>query len=180
MKSITTRTGVLLATFFAGLLLTSSEPSSSIPPISSHSNHISEITLSHRGCYGPCPIYDVTLRSNGTATLMGHRYVERLGSYHAKPYQFDFDRLAYLIQAQGFFEFEDKYAQGWVDAEVVTTIAVRDGKRKTVTTYNSGEPPEALWAIDAVIRDVVSKIEWEVDCPSCSESNETSGTTNVP
>lgn len=167
MKRLLPRLGVLLATLSVGLLLSPRQPSLNIYPLTSRSHHISEITLSHKGCYGPCPVYDVTLRSDGTATFLGHRNVDRLGSYHARDHQFDFDRLVEWLESQEFFDLDERYADTKMDAEVVTTTAVRDSKRKVVTTWNSSEPPTKLWAINAVLGDVISNIEWEADGVSC-------------
>jgi Domain of unknown function (DUF6438) len=117
-------------------------------------SRITEITLERNGCFGTCPIYKVTLRSDNTFTYLGERNVthvgERTGWVH-------FDRIAKWIETQGFFNMKDKYAVGWADSEVVVTTAVRDGQRKTVKTHNSAEPPDELWAINAVIDGEISR-----------------------
>jgi len=117
-------------------------------------SRITEITLERKGCFGTCPIYKVTLRSDNTFTYIGERNVTHIGESKGWVY---FDRIAKWIESQGFFNMKDKYAEGWADAEIVVTTAVRDGQRKTVTTYNSGEPPVELWAINAVIDGEISR-----------------------
>jgi Domain of unknown function (DUF6438) len=117
-------------------------------------SRITEITLERKGCYGTCPIYKVTLRSDNTFTYIGIKNVTQIGESTGWVY---FDRIAKWMESQGFFNMNDKYAEGWADSEVVVTTAVRDGQRKTVTTYNSGEPPLELWAINAVIDGEISR-----------------------
>ncbi len=161
MKCLLLRILLAFVTFSTGVLISPSKPAGNIPPVESTSSRISEIKLKRLGCYGSCPVYEVTLRNDGTATFIGYANVSRIGTYHASEYQFNFDKLADWIEHAGFFELENEYARGWVDAEVVSTSVVNDSIRKTVMTYNSGEPPTELWAIDAVIDGVVARIDWE-------------------
>uniref|UniRef100_UPI0038D014C2 DUF6438 domain-containing protein n=1 Tax=Oleomonas cavernae TaxID=2320859 RepID=UPI0038D014C2 len=39
-----------------------------------------EITLRRGSCYGPCPIYGVTIRGTGDVTWSGYRYVAFAGT----------------------------------------------------------------------------------------------------
>ena len=154
---------MFLLTFLLGVFLSPSTPVLRIPPVLTPSAGISEITLKRHGCYGGCPVYEVTLRSDGTASYTGHRFVDRIGTYRAKyQFQFNFDQIASWMERKGFFELADEYEIGLVDAEVVTTSAVRDSIRKSVTTYNSLEPAK-LWEINTVIDGVASRIQWEQD-----------------
>ena len=118
---------------------------------------ISEITLERKGCYGGCPIYKVVFSRDNTATFTGIRYVDRIGAYKSG---IDFTRIAQGVNSQGFFDLRDEYAVGTFDAGVVVTTAVRQGIRKTVTTYDSAAPPLELWGINAAIDGVVWKATW--------------------
>lgn len=164
MKRLLPRLLSAILSFCCGVFISPSPPAATIAPIKLTSSHISEITLTRHGCYGSCPVYSVTLRADGSASYVGYEYVERIGSYHAQPYQFDFEKVANAIEELNFFELDNVYDEGWVDAEVVsTTVVAGNCPSKTVTTYNSSEPPLELWSIDTLIDGVVSQIDWEKD-----------------
>jgi len=122
-----------------------------------HGNQVTEITLERRGCYGGCPVYKVVLNKDSTAIYTGMRNVDRIGRYKGFVH---FDRIAAWMESQGFFDLDEEYAKGWQDSEVVVTSAVRGGTRKTVTTYNSGEPPLELWGINAAIDGALTQAGW--------------------
>ncbi len=42
---------------------------------------ITELTLERGPCLGTCPIYRITLRSDGTGTYVGWNHAERIGVY---------------------------------------------------------------------------------------------------
>ena len=127
-------------------------------------HQITEITLERKGCLGPCRIYKVTLRQDGSATFVGRQNVERIGTFTNDtfwPVTFQFNRLADAVDRAGFFHLAGQYSGGFVDAEVVVTTVTRSGKAKTVTTHNSSKDPKELWQVDTLIDGVVAGIIWK-------------------
>jgi hypothetical protein len=124
---------------------------------------ITEIRLERKGCLGPCRLYSVTLRRDGSATYVGTQNVERIGTYKNDdfwPVTFEFNRLAGAIAKTGFFRLAGQYAAGTVDAEVVVTTIARNGQAKTVTTHNSSKDPNDLWLVDMLIDGVTAEVHW--------------------
>jgi len=128
---------------------------------------ITEIYLARSGhCGGPCPIYSVTLRKDGTAIYTGYENVTRLGTHHGKIHGYYFFRLARLLDSEGFFQMKNAYPDEEDKVRVyshwteVSVGATRDGKKKEVWEYQ-GEGPIELWGIQMAIDAVVNKIEWE-------------------
>lgn len=119
---------------------------------------ITEITLERTACFGTCPIYKITLRRDGTATYVGRRFVDRIGTYKGNVY--GFERLAQFVEAQGFFKMNNEYTVAVTDLPSAITSAVRQGQRKTVTDYGDKEPLE-LWAIEHAIDGIVANTKWE-------------------
>jgi len=70
---------------------------------------ITEIQFQRTVCEGACPAYKVRLRRDEVSTYVGEANVSRLGTYHGQVGRYDFDRLAELIEAQGFFKMKDRY-----------------------------------------------------------------------
>jgi Domain of unknown function (DUF6438) len=125
---------------------------------------ITEIYLARSGdCGGPCPIYSVTLRKDGTASYVGYENVIRPGRHHGKIDSYYFFRLAWLLDSQGFFQMKNEYPEdGTViaDASEANVGATRDGRKKDVWEY-TGEGPIELWGIEMAIDAVVNEIQWE-------------------
>ncbi len=119
---------------------------------------ITEITLERTACFGSCPMYKVTLRRDGTATYVGRRFVERLGTYKGQIH--GFERLAQLAEARGYFNLNNRYTVRATDLPSTVTSVVRNGRRKTVTNYGDSGPVE-LWGIETAIDGLVANTKWE-------------------
>ncbi|HEX8891081.1 MAG TPA: DUF6438 domain-containing protein [Pyrinomonadaceae bacterium] len=111
-------------------------------------DQITEVTLERTACYGTCPIYKVTLSSDGTIIYEGERFVQMMGTYKGTAY--GFDRLAKLILAENYFNLKDEYTRPITDMPSAVTSVVRGGKRKTIVDY-AGTGPVELWGIEMVI-----------------------------
>ena len=61
----------------------------------SDQNQITEVTLERTPCFGYCPSYKVTLKSDGTIIYEGKKFVQMMGTYKGEVY--NFERLAQLI-----------------------------------------------------------------------------------
>lgn len=118
---------------------------------------ITEITVEHTGCYGPCPIYKVIVHQDGTATFIGQQYVERIGTYKAS--YVPFKRLAQAMQDRGFAGLHDDYSTGTTDQETVITTVLQGGRRKTVENYGDAGP-QNLWEIQTLIDGAVAQAHW--------------------
>lgn len=119
---------------------------------------ITEVSLERGACFGPCPIYKITIKRDGTAIYEGKRFVERLGMYRGTVYAFN--NLARLIEASGYFKLKDNYSVNITDLSTATTSVVRAGKRKTIRNYGGAGPIE-LWGIETTIDGMVANTKWE-------------------
>lgn len=137
-------------------------------PSSQDKNQITEITLERTTCYGTCPNYKVTLRSDGTITYEGRRFVEMRGTHEGRAY--GFARLAQLITSAGYFDLKDNYSRPVTDNPSAITSVVRDGKRKTITNYADSGPVE-LWGIEMAIDGILknARLEKAKDQPALPE-----------
>lgn len=126
---------------------------------------VTEITLERTPCMGFCPVYKVTLRSDGTAVYAGERDVPKIGKYIGEIGWESFSRLAEAARRHRFFEMRERYATDVMDADSVIVSVVRNGKRKTVTDYG-GVGPDDLWEFQTLIDAVVTNIrDWKQDKP---------------
>lgn len=135
------------------------------------SPNISEISLGNGG--GRVTFwYKIVLRKDGSAEYLGDvppemrrgtaypsdRSKERV-AYRGKIPPEQFDRLARLINANGFFELKDDYG-GVMDAVQTTTGVAYDGGRKEVSNQ-IGKGGEKLSEIERAIEETADEIEWK-------------------
>jgi hypothetical protein len=124
----------------------------------SPADQITEVTLERTPCFGTCPNYKVTLRSDGTITYEGKRFVTMMGTYKGQAY--GFDKLAQFILAQDYFNLNDNYRIGASDLPSAITSVVQNGKRKTIVDYG-GAGPIGLWGIEMSIDGILRNAKLE-------------------
>lgn len=118
------------------------------------------ITLKRTGCFGPCPVYTVTFRSDLSATLVAEEFLDPQGTFHGEVDLFAYGRLCYLIDKIGFSSFKPWYTASWTDAATATvTLTLTDGRQLSVSDYGSVGPVE-LWGLMEVIDRLRTQIEW--------------------
>ena len=120
-------------------------------------NAITEISVEHTPCFGPCPIYRVILRRDGTATWIGVKNTDKIGTYNADVY--GFDRLARAVQSRGFFRMRSHYDADFTDAASVITTVIQDGRRKEVNDYG-GAGPQELWEVETLVDGLLVGAQW--------------------
>jgi Domain of unknown function (DUF6438) len=121
---------------------------------------ITSISLERGACFGSCPIYKVTLRSDGTATYDGERFVDRIGEYQAQIDLNDYSRLAGFVERAGFLEWNDEYVnENITDLPNYYLTVVADGATKTVHQYGVDEPPD-FWVIAALVDFLADRTDW--------------------
>lgn len=119
---------------------------------------ISEVTVEHTACYGPCPVYKVTLRRDGTAAFIGSAHVDKVGAYTASVS--GFARLARAIERRDFEYFKARYAGPMTDRPHILTTIVQSGRHKTVDNYADAGPQE-LWEIQALVDGAAAEARWQ-------------------
>lgn len=123
------------------------------------SQRVTEIGLKRTACLGECPVYEVTIRADGTFEYVGEKYVERQGEYTGSVNRRSFNKLAELVKEVGFMDLEERYAVPLTCQPTAYTTVVMNGTKKTVSNYGGGGPA-ALWAIEELIDKLVLEAEW--------------------
>lgn len=96
---------------------------------------LKEISLERTPCFGACPIYKVTIKSDGTLIYHGQRFVDRIGDYRARVSPSAVKRLGLRLNRLGYWEFARSYDQQVTDlpSQIVTVRTNRFVK--TVSEY---------------------------------------------
>lgn len=86
-------------------------------------------------CFGKCPMFELTIRKNGTAIYRAQQFNERTGVFTAKIPQPELNRLMELLRTIGWDRLKDEYAVGWTDDQTVYTVINYNGKTKSIKDY---------------------------------------------
>jgi hypothetical protein len=101
------------------------------------------IAISEGACLGPCPVYEMTLRPDGSYILHGARFVKTSGVSEGKLGEKAWTRAQGVLEAAGFWTLQpvqtlETLPNCQTDAPTVkVTWRTAEGKEKTVT-YNAG------------------------------------------
>ena len=67
------------------------------------------IRLERTSCYGPCPVYTVTVDAQGVVTYDGEKFVRVIGRRTARISRSAMARLLASAERIRFFELQDSY-----------------------------------------------------------------------
>ncbi len=112
---------------------------------------VEEIRLERTGCLGPCPIYTVTLRSDGSVSFDGRDNVQRKGKATASISKADWDFLLASVQRANFFALRNSYAsredgctEVWTDNPSQNLTIKRGAEHKQVSYDQGCRGPQEL------------------------------------
>ncbi len=117
------------------------------------------IRLQRTSCYGPCPVYTVTIDARGTVTYQGERFVRVVGRRTA---QIDKSIVAALLaraERIRFFEMRDSYRV--IENPDGTVMSVTDLPTQTVTVTANGRTKSVEDYVAAP--DSLAEFEREID-----------------
>jgi acetamidase/formamidase len=128
------------------------------------------ITLERTACFGTCPIYQVTIASDGAVTFEGRQYTKTKGIAKAQISSDDFRQLVAEFEKIDYFSLPDNYAPGTAvcpqmitDLPSAITSIQLNGKAKGISHYlgcgNSGALPK-LSALERKIDEVAGTEKW--------------------
>src|SRR5262249_10451513 len=129
-----------------------------------------QITLERGPCFGTCPIYKLTIKSDGNVTFEGQRFTKTTGVAKGKISPDDFRTLVREFEKIDYFALPDSYTPGTpqcpqmvTDMPSANTSIVLKGKTKSVSHYHgcgdSGALPK-LTALENKIDEVAGAQKW--------------------
>jgi hypothetical protein len=106
-----------------------------------------QIIYSNSGCYGSCPIIDISVSKDGSVLLHGVGYVKKLGFFSgkldAKTKNFIFNKF----RRANPLKLDDNYSIGHTDDQTITTTYIQNGKIvKTIHDYGKAGTSDLYWA----------------------------------
>ena len=119
------------------------------------------VSLSRGACFGPCPVYEVSI-SRTEASWHGVQFCDRAGRYVANVDAATFEEIAALVEEHGFFDWEDTYSGLTIHQPTYALEVVRGGQVKWVSQYATDEP-EGFGIIATRLDEVAARLAWEPD-----------------
>lgn len=123
------------------------------------SNSFDQIIFSSSGCYGSCPIIDISINNKNKIYFQGEGYVKPLGFYESLIDSIKTDYIFSKFAKANIDSLKSYYAVGHTDDESITTTFVKDGQIiKTIHDYGKAGPKELIWAY-VPIQNLYTEIE---------------------
>jgi hypothetical protein len=124
-----------------------------------YATDVASITLRRGPCFGTCPVYEVTLTADGTATWNGENFVERMGLHEGQVDLNDFERLSRFIARAGFHDWASEFVANVTDLPDYFLTVVAADQTKTVR-QNGVDRPADFWVIAALVDHLAETIIW--------------------
>ena len=106
-----------------------------------------QIIYSSSGCYGSCPIIDISIAKDGTVLFQGEGYVKSLGFYSGNLDTKTTEYIFNKFRRAKPLELQDNYYVTHSDDESLTTTYIQNGKIvKTIQDYGMASINELIWA----------------------------------
>lgn len=121
------------------------------------------ITLETTACFGPCPIYKLTIYGDGRVVYEGEEYVNVAGKQTSqiskdkvKELVDEFYRINYFSLKNNTFTHEKCF----LDAGSVITSITINGKTKTINDYHGCPSPKKLRELEVKIDEIANSKRW--------------------
>lgn len=94
-----------------------------------------KITIKTNQCFGTCPIFEMTINKDRTATYKAIMYNDETGEFKSIIPISQFDELIELLNYLQLDKFQNNYEVNWTDDQTVSTEISYNGKSKTISDY---------------------------------------------
>lgn len=116
-------------------------------------------TISKSPCYGKCPVYTMTIYSDGRAVLEGKFNIDYIGTYETKLSEEELQEFTETAKRIDYFGLEDKYDSEVTDLPSTTTSIVIDGEKKEV--YRRANYPQKILTFERLFTQLLENKKWE-------------------
>lgn len=147
----------LFAITFATITLTSAGCGSATGMNLGNMNKVIEMTKGP--CYGPCPVFTLTIYDKGIVSYKGERYTDRLGTYVKKLEKGEMERLLREFKNANLWQYKDAYRGRIPDMQSVS-ITYYEGSRKKTVTGKEIRPNSVKWLESLLDQVAQSNAGW--------------------
>jgi hypothetical protein len=104
-------------------------------------------------CFGYCPVFNVTVSTDGTVDYEGIRSVEVVGKKQVKLTAPELERLRKKIDEVDLWKYPDNIKTDVTDAPWATIVVYKGGQSKSVK--GSVDRPEPVLQLEELVKDLV-------------------------
>lgn len=120
------------------------------------------ITLERTPCFGACPVYKITIMTDGTIRYEGTDHVEVTGE---QTYQIEPETVAQMVQAfeeAGYFDWDEAYDERTVSdlPTIITSVTNEDGTHEIVRYVGDSSAPIALPYLEYWVDTLANTAMW--------------------
>lgn len=116
------------------------------------------LEMSKGPCYGPCPVFKLTIYRNGLASYVGERYTEREGTFYKNLDRGQIDKLVADCKAANLWQFPDAYRSQYPDLPTVTITYFEADRSKTILGKEGR--PEVIMNLEASLDKIADSGGW--------------------
>ncbi len=122
-------------------------------------NMITAVSLERTACFGECPVYKISIQSDGRTFYTGVDHVppDRIGSFEGTLEFSSYRRLTEFLKFVKFDQMNEVYRKPLPDLPHAITTVVSDASSKTVDNYGDSGPVE-LWAVENVVDALIAQV----------------------
>lgn len=122
-----------------------------------------ELFLSRGACYGKCPVFEVSVMSNGTAEYVGKFNVSRMGKHAANVPPALLKTIKERAQTINYLQFSRTYPTDqnlWISDVPTTVTFVRLGDQFH-KIRNNNDAPTALISFEQFLEQTLEGLDWK-------------------
>jgi Domain of unknown function (DUF6438) len=131
------------------------------PPVDANKPTVLVAHLRRGPCFGQCPVYEVSIYSNGMAKWKGSANTPLLGSYRTTLPEGWLSALKARAEALGYFQLAAKYPTGYAipDLPLTATFVLLNDKTSQ-KIENRGDAPTNLLKFERYFDEQISTLRW--------------------
>lgn len=130
-----------------------------------------KIIVSSSGCFGGCPILDMSIDKNGEILYFGERYNTQNGLFTSNITKKEYLNIETTFKKANIPNLKNEYQADWTDAETVTISFIKDNKIvKSIIDYGGQAPSELIWAYTPFrfLYQQIRLVPLKTECPFLS------------
>jgi len=128
-----------------------------------------EFLIQRTSCFGPCPIYALHVRGDGSVRFVGEQYTDIIGGIDGAITDDQLFLIASAIEQSNFFEYgeSDECTALWTDSPSVSLWVKWRGRERRVSRYLGckKDPPDPVPELTRILDSIVNTEEWIGDGP---------------
>jgi len=118
------------------------------------------ISIEKTACMGPCPVYKLSIFSDGTLQLSAKKNLELKGEFSSTLTNEELQSLIDKFVESDFFAFKESYESNMTDLPSTFIEFNYEGKSKKILDYDGA--PKELKALEAEVIALLKSSDWKL------------------